>query len=206
MTAGDRVQLVESRLAGEELANDWGRVGRRACNVPIVPARGYLELDLRRGGDGARPPFADGAAGVRVRLMDDADTAELGRLMVDAYRGTIDYEGESAAEAEAEIARVAGGSYGEPLRDVCLVAVATSGRLVSALLCTRRRGVPFVCFIFTHPDLARQGIAGRLVREASSRLAGTGEHALGLWVTFENPARLLYERLGFRAVEEPAED
>lgn len=168
-----------------------------------MATRQYMELDLRGAAGATDGSFAAVSDGIAVRPIVEADFAELGRLMVDAYRGTIDYEGESAADAEAEIAKAADGAHGEALREVWLAAAEESGRLISAVFCTRRRGVPFVAFMFTHPSVARRGIAGTLIRQAASRLAATGESALGLWVTIDNPARLLYQKLGFRAVAEP---
>ena len=48
-------------------------------------------------------------------------------------------------------------------------------------------------FVSVRPDQRGQGIGGRLVREAVARCAGD----VKLHVEYDNPAKRLYERLGF---------
>lgn len=135
-----------------------------------------------------------------VRPPTVADRAALARLMLDAYRGTIDYEGETIVEAAAEVD--AWFASPEPLPDRSLVALEGGG-IVGAALLSRVDGIPFVAYLYTDPAWKRRGIAEGLVRAAMASLAETGEDRIHLWVTAGNTAaERIYDRLGFVDVPE----
>lgn len=131
-----------------------------------------------------------------IRRATDDDLRAMAAVMADAYRGTIDDEGEDQPAALQELESTVGGSYGPPLRSAWLVH-ETEGRLSAAVICTRWHGLPFIVQAFTHPDQQRNGISGRLVLAASQELRGLGETHLSLIVTRRNPAYELYRRIGF---------
>ncbi|WP_284619232.1 GNAT family N-acetyltransferase [Aquabacterium humicola] len=138
-------------------------------------------------------------AGLRRPTEDDVDA--LGGLMYRAYAGTIDYDGETAEEALAEVRRTFVGEYGafDPAHST---VAKRSGRLVSATLVTHWQERPFVAFTMTDPAFARQGLARATLERSMHLLRQSGETELRLVVTIDNePARLLYESLGF--VREP---
>ncbi len=83
-----------------------------------------------------------------------------------------------------------------PLRN--FVLIAGDGELAGALvmLGTRMQGyIPpnLLLFVAVDPSLRGQGIGGALVRRAQSLCHGP----IKLHVEYENPAKRLYERLGF---------
>jgi predicted GNAT family acetyltransferase len=132
-----------------------------------------------------------------VEVIVDDDFAELADAMLDAYRGTVDDEGEDQAGALAEVRAAAAGDYGEPLRNSWFAIRDDAGRIVSAVVCTRCKHEPFIAFVFTRADAKGRGLASTLVRTVAQQLAADGEGTLTLQVSALNPARRIYERLGF---------
>jgi hypothetical protein len=70
----------------------------------------------------------------RVSLIGErsptrADIPALGALMLDAYRGTIDFEEETLERSVAEIQRTFGGDYG-PFMPECSRIVEREGQIV----------------------------------------------------------------------------
>lgn len=61
-------------------------------------------------------------------------------------------------------------------------------------------GGPWVSDVFRHRDPAYAGLGSLLLRRALAGLASDGRSSLGLAVTEGNPARQVYDRLGFTLV------
>jgi ribosomal protein S18 acetylase RimI-like enzyme len=141
-------------------------------------------------------------AEVRRPTTDDRD--RLAELMLDAYVGTIDYDGETMVEAVAEIDGYFAAKAGVPVLAHSLVAVE-AGRIVSAALLSNLKGLPHVAYLYTDPARKRRGLAQGLLRSAMTSLAAAGHERIYLWVTPGNtPAERIYERLGF--VDVPPEN
>jgi ribosomal protein S18 acetylase RimI-like enzyme len=138
----------------------------------------------------ARPPVAE-----------DADA--LGDLLLAAYRGTLDDEGETAADARAIARDLFAGGSGTFLWAVSEVT-ESDGRLVSATMLTIWQDLPFVAFMVTAPSHQRQGLARAGLLRAVNRLAAGDETVVRLVVTQGNSrAEALYESLGFRPEAQP---
>lgn len=159
-----------------------------------VPARRVLCVPLRPGqpappsDPGARPPVP-------------ADRDALATLLVEAYRGTIDDEGESLDEAAAVVQQLFGGDFGHLLWSVSEV-VERDGGIVAATLVTLWEERPLLAFTMTLPAWQRQGLSRAGLLRAMHRLAAGDETVLRLVVTRGNRrAEVLYEQLGF--VPEP---
>jgi GNAT superfamily N-acetyltransferase len=132
-----------------------------------------------------------------LRLPLDADVHQLASLIYSAYRGTVDDEGESEADALVEVQKTFGGAYGVFVPS-CSAVVERGGRLLSATLVTRWQNRPFVAFSMTEPNSKRTGLARACMMTAMSRLHAAGERELSLVVTLANlPAFNLYSSLGF---------
>lgn len=130
-----------------------------------------------------------------VRPPTTADRDALAQLMLDAYVGTIDYDGETIFEAGAEVDGWFAST--EPLPAQSLVAVE-AGAIVSAVLLSRVDGVPLVAYLFTDPAWKGHGLGEGLMRALMASLAAAGDERVHLWVTAGNtPAERIYERLGF---------
>ncbi len=138
----------------------------------------------------ARPPTPD-------------DATALAHLMLDAYRDTIDDDGESLDDARATVQQLFAGDFGDLLWPVSEV-VERAGRVVAATLLTRWQGHPFVAFTMTAPLHQGRGLARAGLLRAINRLAADGRTTVRLVVTQGNaPAERLYERLGFRPEAQP---
>jgi ribosomal protein S18 acetylase RimI-like enzyme len=117
--------------------------------------------------------------------------------MLEAYRGTIDDEGETLDDAREEIARTFDGEYGSFLPRASVVAEHGS-RLDSASLVTIWEGLPFLAFTMTHPEAKNRGLGTALVARSIQLLQAAGYERLRLMVTEGNDAAIhLYEKLGF---------
>jgi len=150
------------------------------------------------------PPLdKDLPAGLSLRTAKAGDLRALAELMLDAYRDTIDYEGETITEAVAEVRR-----YLEPEADnralleySALLTYET--RLVSACLVmeSSRRHCPLIGYVMSHPEWKRRGLAMRVVAESLSRLAQDGHREVRALITKGNLASEgLFLRLGFDRV------
>ena len=136
-----------------------------------------------------------------IRSPEPADAEALGSLMLCAHRGTIDYEGETEAEAVAEVERTFAGEHG-PFSWSCSRLVERNNVLLSATLVTYWQQRPFVAHTMTHESHKSKGLARACMASAMQALFAAGEFELRLVVTLENlPAVALYQSLGF-AVEE----
>lgn len=132
-----------------------------------------------------------------ARPLVAADRVALARLFLDAYRGTVDDEGETEVEALAVVDATLAGASG-PFDTERSEVVEREGSLLSATLLTRWEGSPFVAFSLTHPSAQRQGLARLGLLRAMARFAAAGESRLTLFVTATNDrAVALYESLGF---------
>jgi GNAT superfamily N-acetyltransferase len=144
------------------------------------------------------PPGPVAARPVRV-----GDGPALGVLAHAAYRGSVDDNGEHEAWHVADLTAALEGEYGRLMTPVSR-AVPEADRLVAAVLFAWWYELPLLAFCLTHPDHRGEGLATRLITHAARELAADGHDAMHLAVTEANPARALYERLGFREAPPPA--
>lgn len=152
------------------------------------------------------------SAPVQVRPVHDdpqarapmpADADALGVLLLDAYRGTPDDEGETPADARRIVREIFAGTAGTLMWSVSEVT-EREGRLVSAVLVTLWQDLPLVAQLATAPDCQRQGLARAGLVRCINRLAAGDERELRLVVTQGNArAEALYESLGFVPLAQP---
>ena len=144
-----------------------------------------------------------------ARAPTPADAEALAALMLEAYRGTIDDEGEGPDEARAAVRQLFDGDFGAMLWAVSEVREASavpgpSAGLASATLITLWQDRPFVAFTLTAPAHQRKGLARAGLLRCFNRLAAGDERVLRLVVTQGNTrAESLYESLGFRPEAQP---
>lgn len=145
----------------------------------------------------ARVQRREVAADPHVRAPRLGDAPAIAELMLAAYRGTIDDEGETPEETLEAVQRMFAGEYGALLWNISEVT-ERDGRLASAIICTVWEGRPFVAFTVTAPQYKGQGLARAGLVRAINRLAAAGDPILRLIVTRGNaPAERLYASLGF---------
>lgn len=132
-----------------------------------------------------------------LRNPHPADEEALASLMMRAYVGTVDYEGEGEAEALSEVRRTLSGDRGPFLWSESNV-VPREGTLACATLVTRWNGEPLVAFAMTDARFKRQGLARACMLSSMHQLRAVGERQLSLFVTLANvEAVSLYRSLGF---------
>ena len=139
---------------------------------------------------------------VASRPVRAGDGPRLGLLAYAAYRGSVDDNGEHEAWHVADLTSALEDEYGRLLTPVSR-AVPAADELVAAAVFTWWDDLPLLAFCLTHPDHQGRGLATRLVTHAARELAAEGHEAMHLAVTETNPARALYERLGFRETPLP---
>ena len=137
-------------------------------------------------------------AGVWQRLSK-IDTDESAALMVDAYHGTVDWQaGDNEHVAKAELENVFSNKYGQFLDSASLCVVDDLGAAKAQIACCLNENEPTILFVYTASKFKRQGLAERLIRQAAYELHRLGYESVSLYVTAQNPALNLYERLGFK--------
>ena len=135
-----------------------------------------------------------------VRKLVASDRDDLAQLMLKAYEGTIDYEGETLVEAIAEVDSWLAGS---PLLEHSF-GVATSDGLRSATLVMEWNEEPFIAIVMTHPSVKRMGYATSVARATLESLRDKGHRRVVFYITNGNTAsESLFLGLGARPVAEP---
>jgi GNAT superfamily N-acetyltransferase len=139
---------------------------------------------------------------IASRPVREGDGPALGVLAYAAYHGSVDDNGQHEAWHVADLTSALEDEYGRLMTPVSR-AVPDGNELVAATLFTWWYDLPLLAFCLTHPDHQGRGLATRLVTRAARELAAEGHEAMHLAVTATNPARALYERLGFREAPRP---
>lgn len=126
---------------------------------------------------------------------------EIGRVLLAAYRGTVDDGGEDEPGAIREVDGTMEGEYGPFLPEASFV-VTSRGRIVGASLVTMFESRPFIAHVVVHPDAQRRAIGASLITASGNALLSAGQTELHLFVTEANePAVALYRKLGFEQVD-----
>lgn len=160
-----------------------------------MPRHCYI-LDLGT----ARPPVPR-VDSLATRSPSTADVEALALLMVDAYTGTIDYDGETVDEARME---VAGYFDGEPILEHSWLGVQ-GGAVVSACLVSKHEDHPLIGYVMTAAHVKNQGLAASLLGQSLDTLQAAGYTQVSAWITEDNvPSETIFLRAGFsRPSSEP---
>lgn len=156
--------------------------------------RHHYTIDLTDWVDAESPAEPD----IRAPTPNDAEA--LARLMLDAYRGTIDFEGDETIEdARQEVGDYLGLDSADLTRSrLALVA----GRLASACLVNSYATHSFVGYVMTHPDHKGHGIGTATLRASLRALAESGHRNVSAFITEGNtPSEAMFAAVG--AVSRP---
>lgn len=140
--------------------------------------------------------------GFEVRELRLTDERELGQLMADAYRGGVEDHGEPVEYHRAEAHKTVAGGYGE-VRWHASFWATRAGAVAGATVVTdwAEVGETGLSFVLVQPDARGLGLGAALISASGAALTATGQRTWVLAVVPDNRARLLYERLGFRAFD-----
>lgn len=152
----------------------------------------------------ARPPLPPGLTIGPI----DRTPAELVPLVMAAYPPDhVDHQGDDPAVEEAELDLLLRGELVGPFLAGAsvLITSAAGGEVVAAVIVNQATGEaplggPWVSQVLRRPGDGWAGLGALALRHVLAVLADAGEASLGLAVTEGNPARRVYERLGFRHV------
>jgi RimJ/RimL family protein N-acetyltransferase len=140
---------------------------------------------------------------IALRAPDRADLDALAVLMIEAYRGTIDYDGETLPDAIAEVqAYFAGERGGSPLLNASRLGFV-EGRLVGACLAANwdNRGVPLIAYVMTDGAWKLRGAASQLLGQVLVALHAEGFREVRAVITEGNlPSEKLFGRMNFSRV------
>jgi GNAT superfamily N-acetyltransferase len=142
-------------------------------------------------------------ADLTCRGPQESDKEDLAILLYAAYRGTMDDEGGTFADALGEIDTLFAGGYGEFLPD-CSFLAEEGEFLASASLVTwwASHRAPLVAFLMTRPEARRRGLARALLQRSMNALLDRGHDRITLVVTKGNEsAESLYASLGFVPID-----
>ncbi|MFE3902043.1 GNAT family N-acetyltransferase [Streptomyces sp. NPDC059153] len=175
---------------GEELLSRGARVMRHAHE---------MRRDLV-----ACPPPADWSScalgnGLRAVPCDlDADA------VFPAWRAAFsadhpDHHSGSDEEALNELlAPMLAGSVLGPVLPCSALVVDETDRVVAGAIITDRDGMPWIADVFRRPEARYAGLGANLLRRVLSAAAADGLADISLVVSDANPARRVYEKLGFQ--------
>jgi ribosomal protein S18 acetylase RimI-like enzyme len=122
-------------------------------------------------------------------------------VIADAYRDHPDRrihpDVHSVDSCEAFVTNAARGSYGYA-DEAYVRAILRDGRVAGTVLgCEVAPETGFVLQVAVRPEFQGIGIGARILRELAEEFRKTGLKDVALGVTAANPAKRLYERLGF---------
>lgn len=138
-----------------------------------------------------------------ARSILKADYHSLGSLMLEAYRGTVDYDGESLEDSISEMKGTLEGKYGNLIGQASYV-IEESGTNAAAVIFTfnEKEKMPLLTFAMTHPSFKNKGMSKYLIKKSLNSLLDLGYKKCFLVVTDGNqPAQSIYEKMGFRAAK-----
>jgi RimJ/RimL family protein N-acetyltransferase len=141
---------------------------------------------------------------VQIRTVQLKDASLLAELMIDAYRGTIDYDGETFDDALSEVnAFFAGKRGGQPWLDMSFLAFSDS-HLVGACLISdwQERQLPIIAYLMTSADWKNRGIGRKLLNQVLKEIDNKGFTEVRAVITNGNtPSESLFLKLGFQKAQ-----
>jgi GNAT superfamily N-acetyltransferase len=126
------------------------------------------------------------------------DAPKLPTLLLAAYHGTADDEGEKKSDADAFVQKF----FSEAPILSCSRILVKDDVLQAACLISMWESAPRITTIMTHPDRKNQGL-GRLLLIACLRaLRDEGHRSVNAWITAGNaPSERLFSSIGFHRME-----
>ncbi len=147
------------------------------------------------------PPMT--VAPLQLREVQPTDVNALADLMIESYRGTIDYDGEGSEEAINEIqAYLAGERGGPPLLNESRLVFA-GPLLVGACLAAEwyERQLPLIAYVMIRAEWKNQGVSKQVLWEVLQALRKQGHCEVRAVITEGNtPSERLFNHMGFQKI------
>lgn len=109
---------------------------------------------------------------------------------------------EDLAPAQTELEQLLAGSLAGPLLPCSLLAVDARQTVVAGCLVNQFSPRPWITLMFRDPDRSPPGTGALLLEAVAARASQAGFTSVGLAVTAGNPAQRVYQRAGFRELDE----
>lgn len=140
---------------------------------------------------------------LELRPAQVANASAMADLMLDAYRGTIDDDGETIEDALAEVqAYLAGRRGGQPWLTISCLAFADD-RLVGACLVGEwsERQLPIIAYLLVRAEWKRRGVGRQMLSTVLNVLKEKGSPEVRAVITQGNePSENLFHQLGFQRI------
>ncbi len=140
-----------------------------------------------------------------IRILNRSDAPTVAQLMLKAYQGTVDYEGEDIDEAlawvESAFSETANPDSGESALNSCAIGIEINDSLVAACIPTLWEGEPLISTIMTHPNYKGRGLGYRVLTACLETLKQRGYRSVRAFITSGNiPSERLFTTMGFELV------
>ncbi len=170
-----------------------------ARGAQCIPRQEMQTRDLSVYAESISPPF-----GFRFAPLTEAAIKVAAPLSVEAYRGTLDdllFADLQNVEGVSQYMRGLMTNSRNGTFDAQATTLVYQGdTLAGLILCTiTDENLGYISEVSVSPAFRRQGVARAMLSNALHVFHQKGAKGAQLWVTLSNPARLLYESLGFRA-------
>ncbi len=138
-------------------------------------------------------------AGLKLRRPAREESAALGALLLDAYRGTLDDEGDDLAAAVAEAEGYFAGKHGRAMPEASVVAWRGQTPVGACLVgWWAAHACPFIVEVAVRSDAKGRGVGRLVLGEAVRRLGRAGETEVRAVITEGNdPSKGLFRACGF---------
>jgi RimJ/RimL family protein N-acetyltransferase len=143
---------------------------------------------------------------LQLRAAQPTDAQALAELMLDAYRGTIDYDDKTLDDAVSEVrAYLAGERGGQPLLNVSRLAFEGSVLVTACLVADwHERQCPAIAYVMTRARSKNLGVGQQVLCATLRALRAQGHGKVRAVITEGNtPSERLFGRLGFQRVNIP---
>jgi GNAT superfamily N-acetyltransferase len=142
--------------------------------------------------------------GLKLRAPAPRDEEALAALLLDAYRGTTDDEGEDLEASRREVRAYFEGKQGGPaMLPESVVAWRGPDAVGTCLVCHwNLKDRPVVAFVATRAQMKGAGVARLLLAVSIRRLSRAGHREVLAVITRGNaPSEALFTALGFEVFE-----
>jgi GNAT superfamily N-acetyltransferase len=108
------------------------------------------------------------------------------------------YDGSDQQALATQLAPLLAGEALGPVMPFSMLAVDDADRVIAGVVVTDRDSLPWIATVFRRPDPRYAGVGSVLLRRMLADAASHGLAEIALAVSDANPARRLYEGLGFQ--------